>query len=661
MTVKLVGYNLNCSAKSDFTLKKVIANKSLSWLYILLLLSIFLPKAAHPQTADSLELISSTNLGNLLSTRFFKQLSTYDLHTRFEIAEVWDDFDIRITENFNSTVVRSSEKNIRDEQFFAMQNKYRLNNGLSMGLGFSSNIYSDNRKTEINQASTNRLYIYSGIVPTDRVYIAPFAGYLNDIQVLNDDRGPLYGAEAKVDKLFISDMLISSNFKFQNEDISPRKNIIRHLDVLLNSEFTSEISNFLSALYSKQRKDFYFEADSITAQEFSITDNIQSRIETRYQIQDRLQYNNLFNLFYLDIAGLVNWRQVERDTKYKTLENATSSIFDSEIDELILDFETIFGYNVRNFNGLLRLIYSERNEKNLAERIPSAPEDIYQDRAELEARKNNNSTRAAISFLGNMKLSQSDIIYFSIFHNKLRYDTPSEDNYDDRDELLSILRLRYSKQFTPFFEGFVTAEGTYNETVYIFSEKSSNNNTNRILKLAAGGAYKGNKLSSINSFEVSANYTEYEFQDLNPNIKSYSFRQFTAFDSTNFVINKKLRCSLYGYIKLSEQGDLNWDEFTSRPTRYLQEIYVEPRVTAAYSLIQFSAGIRFFSLSTYGYKSNNKYLDSEYKSIGPIAEILIAQSQNIYLKIYGWYEFITISQKSKKEQTNLDVEMTWNF
>ncbi|HAB54683.1 MAG TPA: hypothetical protein DCE80_21325 [Ignavibacteriales bacterium] len=106
---------------------------------------------------------------------------------------------------------------------------------------------------------------------------------------------------------------------------------------------------------------------------------------------------------------------------------------------------------------------------------------------------------------------------------------------------------------------------------------------------------------------------------------------------------------------------MQWNEFTSRPTRYLQEIYCEPRLTVAYSIIQYSLGIRYFSLSTFNFKSNNKFLDSEFRSVGPITEILIANSASLFLKIYGWYEFITIDSSFKKEQTNLNVEMTWSF
>jgi hypothetical protein len=528
-------------------------------------------------------------------------------------------------------------------------------------MGYNSSIFSDSRRIEINQASTHQAFVFSNVEPYDNFYLDPFVGYMTDKQVQTEDKGLFYGIEGLLNKSRISDLIISSNLKFRNEDISPRKSTIRYFNLLLNSEFTEHISNFVNAVYSQNRKDFYFIADSLTSAEFNISNNIQSRIESAYLIQDRLQYDNLFNVFSLDVAGTVSWRKIDRDTRYKSLEKVTTSIFDSEINELNLNFESILGYKSASFNGLLRLLYSERDEKNLAKRLPDVPENIYQDRSDLEARKNNNSVRTSLSFLGDWKISRADNIYFSLLHNKLRYDTPSKQNFDDRDELLSIVRLRYTRKFTPFFEGFINTEGTYNQTVYIFSEKSSNNNINRILKLATGGNYTGKNLSSLNSLEVSANYTVYDFQDLNPNIKSYSFRQFTALDSTSYSFSKKLKLSFYGYVKLSEQGDLKWDEFKSRPTRYLQEIYCEPRIAASIKMIQYSVGIRFFSLSTFGYKSNVKFLDSEFRSIGPIAEISILNSSSLYLKVLGWYEFIAISGKPKKEQTNLNVDMTWSF
>ena len=636
-------------------------NKIQSKLKKLLLILFLLSTISFAQTLDSLELIESSATKDFSSTRFYKQLSTYNLNSGFSLSKSFERLKIKVNENFNSTFVRSTEKSIRDEQLLNLQTEYQFYPEVSLGAGLNSSIFSDNRRIEINQASSNEAFVFSKIIPYDKIYVAPFFGYMNNKQVLNDDNGLLYGAEALLNQMKFPDLVISSNLKFRNEDISPRKNTIRHYSLLLNSEFANDVSNLLNGFYSQNRKDFYFEPDSITSREFNITNNIQSRTETNYLLQDRLQYKNLFNLFSLDMTGTVNWRKIERDTKYKSLQNATSSIFDTEINELKLDFESIVGYQSKNFNGLLRILYSERDEKNLVKRLSSVSENLYENRSEQEARKNNNSIRASLSFLGNWKLSRSDQLYFSIFHNKLKYDTPSELNFDDRDELLSIIRLRYTKQFTPYFQGFINTEGTYNQTVYIFSEKSSNNNINRILRLAAGGTYSGSKFTSMNSFEVSANYTVYDFQDLNPNIRSYSFRQFTALDSTNFSFNKRLKFTLYGYLKLSEQGDLKWDDFKSRPTRYLKEIYCEPRFTVNYNFAQFSVGLRYFSLATFNYMSNVKFLDSDFRSIGPIVEMLLLNSSSLFVRIYGWYEFISVNSTAQKEQTNLTVDMTWSF
>jgi hypothetical protein len=250
---------------------------------------------------------------------------------------------------------------------------------------------------------------------------------------------------------------------------------------------------------------------------------------------------------------------------------------------------------------------------------------------------------------------------FNLLQNKLKYDTQSLVNFDDRDELLSILRLRYSRQFTPFFLGFIYAEGTINHIVYLFSQKSSNNNINRIIRLQAGGNYSGKNISMLNSFEVSANYTVYDFEDLNPNSRSYSFRQFTALDSTRIVMSRILYFQLYGYVKLSEQGDFKWSSFSIRPARYLQEIYCEPKITFKYYDLFYSLGMRYFSLNNYNYKGKEKIKNSEYYSFGPVIDIFLSMNRRLYLKIYGWYEFITTGGELKREQANLSFAMNWNF
>ncbi len=259
-----------------------------------------------------------------------------------------------------------------------------------------------------------------------------------------------------------------------------------------------------------------------------------------------------------------------------------------------------------------------------------------------------------------MKFSGSDKLYFSLFQNKLSYDTPSPENFDDRDELLSIVRLKYIKTLSPFFSVFINTEGTYNHIVYIFSERSSNNNVNRIVKLSSGGIYSGKYFTSSNSFEVSANYTVYDFEDLTPNYRSFSFRQFTAMDSSRIRISRRIDFVHYGYLKLSEQGDLKWTSFSTHPTRFLQEIYSEPKFVLTHNNLSFSLGMRIYSLNTYNYQGISKVLDTRYLSLAPLTEISI-DINKLTFGLLGWYEFISAEDASNKQQANLTMTMNWNF
>ncbi len=566
-----------------------------------------------------------------------------------------------IHENYHSTLLRSTEKSIRDEHYLSVHTAYKINELLRPGLFGNNIILSDDRKIEINQSSVSEAGVFLGIRPMPGLDLIPYGGYSNNRQVGEIDNGPVYGGEGLLDNFYYSDFIFTSSLKFRNEDISPRKNMVRSYRLKVNNSFEENVYNNIDFNYSLNSKDFYYEADSLISQEYNITNNIQSRGETTFLLQDRLQYFNIGSELSFDLLGRVTRRIIDRDTRYKPSEVYSSSVFDTRINENVIDFEGIGNYNSGIFSGTLRGILSERDEKHVTKNYTGTGNIFFEEREDAESQKNNVSTRASLSILGNFKISTSDMFYFSIMQNKLKYDTPSESNFDDRDELLTIIRLRYTKRLTPFFSAFLNTDGSQAKTVYIFSEKSSNNNVNRVIRFSAGGDYKGKNVSSLNVFEVTANYTVYDYEDINPNYQSYSFRQFSGTDSSYIKLGGMFAATIYGYVKLSEQGNLRWASFSTVPTRFLREIYAEPKIHLLYSQVTFSIGIRIFSLYTYNYNKKEKVLDTRYTTTGPLAEILYLAGDRLYLKFYGWYEFIKSSGANPGEQANLNLQMTWNI
>ena len=610
---------------------------------------------------DSLQFIKVYPDKNVLTSNFNKQLNTYLLLSALKYDNEFGKFRLSLNENYKSSYTRAGISSTREEHFLRLSTSYRLSPKFSLGILTNNNILSDSRQIDFNKASQTNAAFFTVYNPINRIYISPFFGYSYNEQTKENDYGYLYGTETLIDNILLSDNTLYSELKFRHEDIAPRKNSMQYYNFILTNQLSGNTGNIINASYSRNRKDFYFAADTIVANEFNIRNNIQSRIETDYFLQDRLVTKSFFDLIDLDLTGRFLWRTIDRDTRYRSLAENTTSIFDTKINELRVELESIATYNSDFFNGNLRLSYSERDEKHITKNFEGVNQLLFEERSDLEGRKNNKAMRATASFTGSFNFSRSDIVTLSLYQNKLRYDTPSAQNFDDRDEMLSIARIQYLKKLTPFFDIFVNTDATISQTVYIFSEKSSNNNINRILRLKTGGYYHGKKFSSLNSFEVSANYTVYSFEDINPNFQSFSFRQFTARDSSSIQFNRRLSFSTFGYIKLSEQGSLKWASFSTNPTRYLQEIYSESKFTVNYETLWFSLGARVFSLNTYNYKVAEKVIDSKFLSIAPLTEITVAVRDSLYLRVYGWYEFISLSEGQNKQEANLSIQMNWNF
>ena len=368
------GRNLFSNDKKDFSLEDWFEIKKPSCLIIpsvkfVILIFFILTFEVFSQTQiDSLEFISVEKPFSLLSTKLEKQLNTYSLRSILLLNKEFDKVNLKLSEGYNSSFVNSAEKSIRDEQSFSLSSAYKINSIINFGLMVHNNILSDSRKIEINSASVTNTALFTEINPMNKLVITPYAGYMNNRQIGQNDYGALYGSEAVLNNFGTHDFNIYSEFKFRNEDISPRKNALRFFDLQFTNNFTPEVANQVQVDYSLNKKDFYFQADSLTAKSFDISNNIQSRTEANYIVQDKFRHANFLNTFVLDLTGRVSYRTIDRDTRYRLPLN-TKSIFDTRINELNLQFESSAGYSSHFFDGLVKVFFSGRDEQHLTKRF----------------------------------------------------------------------------------------------------------------------------------------------------------------------------------------------------------------------------------------------------------------------------------------------------
>ncbi len=610
---------------------------------------------------DSTYFNRSDYLQSKFSNNFLKQLNTYTLNTNFVYSFTEGNFFVGIKDNYNSTINKSTFTNIKDENNLLLYSDYRVSQLIQPGFLLKQLVYSDDRKIDINQTSITNLLIFNKFLPSNKVYITPYFGFSQNNQLFEKDNGLIYGIEGKGKNLQFIETELNFNGKYENEKINPRENSIKLVNIELNNNISEDLSNTFSGYFSEQKKDFYFEPDSLTQSYFNITNNIQTRKELNYYLQERMIYYNPSSIINFDLGGKLSWRYIDKSTKYILVQNLTGNL-DSEIKDFRLELFSAFDFRFDNLFINLKTNYSEQEEKHFAKKVEGISEFFFQERNELEKLLNNKAKQTTFSINGNYFITDKDILSFSLFQRKLVYDTPSEDNFDDRDELLTMTKLNYSRKLTPFFNAFINLEANINKIVYIFAERSANNNIKRIIKLSAGGTYKVKQLISTNSAEVSSNYIVYDFEDLNPNYKSYSFRQFVFRDSTTFYLTNKIELFGGGHIKLSEQGDFNWQKFSGKPLRYLVEIYTEPLIYYRWSNSKFGLGIRYFELSTYNITNGkNRSLETRYRSFAPLSQIITKISNKLNLELNFRYEFIRNEKNKLSYQTYFYLDLDWKI
>lgn len=611
---------------------------------------------------DSLDLSSQSYSNKLLSNNFDKQLNTYNFASQLKYNYSAGNFFFGIKESFLSTITKTVSQNIKDEHYLKFFGLYGLSEQLKLGLTLNNYIYSDDRSLAMNKVANTNSSLFIKFVPQNTIEITPFAGISHNSQINEKDKGYIYGTEASADNFEFGDFDVSSMLRIQNEDISPRKNTLRIANLTLNSRIEETVTNSITGYFTNQRKDFYSAADEITAQEFNITNNIQSRLESNYLIEDRIKFLPVNSPFSFDLHGRLVWREIERTTRYTSLQSIASTAFDSKVNESRIELLSSADYRTGDLNINFKFSFLERDEKHSPRKIEGLNEIIFNERENSETQKNNSSQLATISLSAITNFSVYDKLSVSIFHRKLKYDTPSNQNNDDRDELLSIGRILYERKINSFLSAYLNLEGSLNKTVYIFSQRSSNNNIQRIIKLSSGGIFQLGKIRSSNSAEISANYTVFDYEELNPNYRSYSFRQFIFRDSTSYKLDKNIRLFFSGYVKLSEQGDFKWSNFSSKPLRFLDERFIEPKIYYEYSALTFGIGIRYFSLSSFNIKNGKvKEKVSDYISLGPLSEIIYEINDSISFRTYGWYEFITTTDNLKREMANFNLKLLYKL
>jgi len=522
---------------------------------------------------------------------------------------------------------------------------------------WSSFVYSDNKGTGLNNASSYSLLGGMEYSPFLGISVTPLAGYRWDTQAGIGDRGATYGVGARAPGFDTDGYLISGVAQYRQDYLNPRRLEGDFAHITVEKQFTSFTRDSLDLGLNRNRHEFYQPADS----------NIESRIEQVFSLANKLDYEldpALSTTVFVSVMG----RGLDNNLKNWNATVPSDLQFDTHIDEFRFDtyLQTAYHAIGSRAGAWMRLNYSERTESHTA-KLPASPtadeEARYLESNAQEGIKDNTSRRTILSGYLDLPMTLSDRLSMSGSVGILRYDTPSDLNVEDRDELLIALGLSTTHQISRTLALELSLDGTLNHLVYLLKERSANNNINRILRFSPRTIFRPmSGFTTLNGFEVLANYTVYDFEQELPAVKSFAYRQVGWVDSTSIDFTSRIGCDLFTYLRVYQQGELQWSAFREREeSAATEQTYsVQVRVSPARSTL-FAVGIRYFGQWHYTYSNGDRALDSFLSSVGPTCTILWDPGAHTRIQFQGWYERRRETDGSVLSLASMDLNLYVNL
>lgn len=638
---------------------------------IYLILSVLVCAAgAQVQTdvTDIQTFIDSTIYRNFLDTYLDNGIVSANFVSRFNYNNTSGKINYYLKNYYSSAVTKLSSNFYRDFENIKGGIGYKVNNEFTAFVNYTGMLFSDDKNIQLKGASSSYFSLsgfyeknFSNYTFNSNVS----GGYKLEKQIGELNRGISFAGEFNLDNLIISDFFIDGQLKLGYEDLDPRKKNLVASRLYLEKSFNDNLArNEFEGFFSRIRKDFYFPADASTISQFGADNNIEKRTESivkaydrfDYIISDNAQFYANFNPYYRDI--------IKENFYVPRITTASPSIYDTRIQELTLGGDAALLLDYDRINFQFKAAYFERDEKHFLINSGRIASNFVREKEELEASKNNHSSRFKLD--GNIYYSPTYKNRFELSASSsiLKYDTPSEGNTDDRDELNVILYLGHRYNNLNNFLLTTSIDLNLYHTVYILSEKSANNNWNRVLRFTTNSIFTPfEALRTVNTFGVLANYTVYDFEDIISTVRSYSFRQMNFKDSTILSFNRELGMDIYGEVKLYERGELNWNAFSERPLNYFVDKIINSQLNYFFNkFIIISGGYRFFEQRRFKYNEGNRIFDTYVRTFGPMAKLRINWKGSSRAEIIASYDFYDYNNKQPSTSNgNLYINVFWNF
>ncbi len=554
-----------------------------------------------------------------------------------------------IQNHYVSNLLRTSfsKNKWRDNTQLSLEYQAPFWNAIRQIFQASSSTYIDKQTGYENSARTHLFSwgLQSSLL--EKIQLKGALGEKWDRRQGQQDRGLYYFTNAALSPSSWQGYVNRIRLKWQGSDMGKRRDYDFGIGYKIAKEFYPGTLDSLSFQFYNTRRDYY--------------------ISTKGDLESRLGKNRrLSNFLLYPISRHLKMRQIStfysRDTHIDQRLMATAG-GNRNRENLGSTSQTELQFQNHLLSSSLGMTYTYESETYTFSRslqanpfsgIPGTPDNINR---LLEIRN-------YLSFY----LGVRDSLTIQNSISRLQYDTPDTSNFDDRDELRTIHLIEWAHLFSSGFRMKIGGNVRLRHLVYLFSQKSANNNWNRIFSL-----YSNLEFSRFPKFrfkqraEVLANYTDYDFEYQMQQVKSYVFREVAITDSIFWKLFGQTNLSGFYRLELEENGRLFWDNFAEQPLLSRQNHYYSLMVDfPVLQTFRVFGGFQGYFRKEWSYKIIRNVIRKSdksklFRSYGPVLKIYLLDSKHQQ----GIVSISTLRVKNRDEKpyliNQINLQALWHF
>lgn len=309
---------------------------------------------------------------------------------------------------------------------------------------------------------------------------------------------------------------------------------------------SNEMDSYRGSTEMQIRRDTF-------AVERLISDTIAPYLSLRYELLPNLYWDSENRFSFTQRAFKYNISDVENE-RFNDLAFNQVDVFSTQV----------LSYAFKNLQTRLRYDYQYIGRRYELKNTLNLVDAIYERFRKRERLKDYFRKRHQLELQIGYRLNPLNQLQLTLHNRYLQYDTPTEGNFDDHDQLNYGFSASWRKTWSRKFTTNYSLIGNLRQYAFLFRQRSQDNYTQRNLRFGFDfNWYPSPKFAIEGKQLIYVNYNVKDFEDINQTNRST--RNLETLVEATYRASKSLQSKFYFYRKETHLAFLNWEAFAETP------------------------------------------------------------------------------------------------